>query len=456
MESRKNSWFLWTLTLILALLIVGCSEDKDDVQLPEPMRAEDFPQARPEVVEVGRLLFFDPRLSGNDNISCADCHHPNASTADNLSLPIGEGGSGIGELRDTGESAGTLVVERVPRNAPSIIGLGHKDVLVAFHDGRVEVADGMLITPAGSDFLLGVEPNALKAQAAFPVTSATEMAGQHGENEIADIADSANPDLQKIWALLAQRVAAIPEYVELFMAAYPDEVFGPEDITFTLIVDAIGSFEATFAPVNTEFDKYLRGEPNAMSDSSIAGMNLFFGKAGCSNCHSGTLLSDQEFHAIAVPAIGPGKGHGINGRDDLGRGAVTGNAADDYKFRTPMLRHVWRTGPYMHNGAIKSLRAAVEHHLDPVRSLNSYNCPDQLVLPSRPDLDALDCQAMSTPDTVAAIAAANELKPVALTTAEVDQLMTFLQMLTDLGLQDRIDSGDDIPDSVPSGLPVTR
>ena len=131
-------------------------------------------------VRLGQLLFFDPVLSGNRNISCATCHHPSQGTGDGLSLPIGEGGVGIGPARTTGDEIGTPIDERVPRNAPPLFAIGHEDFTVVFHDGRVTRDDGeAFVSPAGDDLPEGLD-NLVAVQAMFPVTSATEMAGQDG------------------------------------------------------------------------------------------------------------------------------------------------------------------------------------------------------------------------------------------------------------------------------------
>ncbi len=145
-------------------------------------------------VELGKQLFFDKILSGNLNISCATCHHPFAGTGDGLSLSVGEGGRGLGVTRDNGAGS-DAVHERVPRNAPALFNLGAREFTHLFHDGRVQpnpvfprrhrVAGELRNLPDGLD-------NALAVQAMFPVTSATEMAGQAGENPIADAAAAGN------------------------------------------------------------------------------------------------------------------------------------------------------------------------------------------------------------------------------------------------------------------------
>jgi cytochrome c peroxidase len=291
----------------------------------------------------------------------------------------------------------------------------------------------------------------LSVQAMFPPTSATEMAGLPGENAIADAAavgDLAGPN--GVWELLAQRLRDIPEYVDLFDAAY-DDVDDASDITFVHAANAIAAFEAvTWRADNSPFDRYLRGNPSAMSPSARRGMRLFYGRAGCASCHSGVFQTDQGFHAIAMPQVGPGKGDGFDGREDFGLERVTGLASDRYKFRTPTLRNVALTSPYGHAGAYRSLEEVVLHHLDPVGSLESYD-PASAMLPSRADLDVHDFVVQSDPARRAAIGAANELKPVSLSKREIQQLLEFLQALTDPA---SIDLRGDVPARVPSGAPI--
>jgi cytochrome c peroxidase len=395
-------------------------------------------------VELGRVLFFDKELSGNRNTSCATCHHPFAATSDGLSLPVGEGAMGLSVTRDTGEGQDE-VVERVPRNSPALFNLGAIEFSTMFHDGRVAGSPGGFLSPAGPDLPNGLD-SALAVQAMFPVTSATEMAGQLRENKIAKAA-AAN-DLPKIWALLADRLRAIPEYVALFNAAYGIDA---EDITYVHAANAIAAFEeAAWRDDNSPFDQYLRGDEDAMSEAAIRGMDLFYGDAGCSGCHGGPFQTDQNFHAIAMPQIGPGKGDGPSGHEDFGRERVAGIPQDRFRFRTPSLRNVALTAPYGHAGAYASLEAAVRHHLDPVAALNEYD-GSEAVLPSRGDLDAIDFAVMDDPALVADIAAANELAPWPATDNEVADILAFLHALTD---PDALDLRDDVPPSVPSGLPV--
>jgi cytochrome c peroxidase len=272
------------------------------------------------------------------------------------------------------------------------------------------------------------------------------MAGQPGENTIADLTG----DLPALWAALADRLEAIPAYVDQFVHVFPDVSSGP-DITFAHAANAIGAYEMWAGRAdNSPFDDFLRGETDAISAKAQRGMALFYGKAGCATCHSGKFQTDHDFYAIAMPQIGPGKGDGASGREDFGFGRETGDEEDHYKFRTLSLRNVALTGPWGHSGAYNTLEAVVRHHLDPVTNLNSYD-QSQAALPSRADLDALDFSVMNDPALRANIAAANQLEPVSISEPEIDELMAFLHALTDPA---SIDLRDTVPMTVPSDLPV--
>jgi cytochrome c peroxidase len=401
----------------------------------------------PLKVELGRLLFFDKVLSGNENISCATCHHSLTDTGDGLSLPVGEGGVGLGLTRSNGHGA-DAVHERVPRNAPPIFNLGAREFETLFWDGRVSLdEDGNFISPAGSDLPEGLD-NPLAVQAMFPVTSGAEMAGQPGENAQADAA--AAGDLPLVWEIIAEKLRSIPEYVDRFSAVF-DDVNDAADLTYVHAANAIAAFEAhDWRFDDSPFDRHLRGDRGALSGDAKRGMRLFYGKAACGTCHSGKFQTDQSFHAIAMPQIGPGKGDGIDGNEDFGRYRETGDPDDRFRFRTPTLRNVALTGPWGHAGAYDSLEAVVKHHLHPRRSLLRYD-RSQAVLPPRPDLDALDFQVMDDPSKVRSIAEANELRGRKLGKSEFRDLMAFLDALTDPAAQDL---RKDIPFAVPSGLPV--
>jgi len=400
--------------------------------LPLPISDSDFyDNGTPDAakIDLGRMLFFDKELSGNRNISCATCHHPLAGTGDLLSLSIGEGGSGLGPERNTG-LGNEAVLERVPRNAPDIFNRGAREFTSLFHDGRVEVSEDHhqgIRSPAGTLLPPGLD-NVLAAQAMFPVTSATEMAGQSGENSVADLV--AKNDFIGVWNALSLRLQSIPEYVNLFILVF-DDIQTSNDIKFVHAANAIAAFEAaSWRFDNAPFDKFLRGEPAALSAIQKKGMILFYGKAKCASCHSGPFLTDHAFHAVGIPQIGPGKGDGFSGYEDFGRERVSNNPEDRYLFRTPSLRNVTLTGPWGHDGAFRDLKQMVLHKLNPRESLLSYS-KDQAVLPSRSDLDETDFKVMDNPDLISNLLNSNELETIDLTNLEIEQLIAFLHSLTD-------------------------
>jgi cytochrome c peroxidase len=445
--------------VLVATLALGLSAVQA-APLPDPITDADFPSHTDAKVHLGKVLFYDKILSGNRNISCATCHHSLTDTGDGLSLPVGEGGAGLGVARDTG--AGTDAIhERVPRNAPFVFNLGAFEFEEMFHDGRVEYlgqdADGNKVfsSPAGDALPPGLD-SPLAAQAMFPPTSGTEMAGQGDENPVARAA--AAGDVTQVWHLLTKRLRRNPEYVTLFKAAYPGEIRRKRDIMFVHAANAIAAYEGVaFRAINSPFDRYLRDGADTLSPAALRGMDLFYGDlaaggAGCADCHAGPLQTDHGYHAIAMPQIGPGKGDpGVADLyGDFGREQVTLDPNDRYKFRTPSLRNTALTGPWGHDGAYNSLEATVRHHLDPVNALESYD-RTQAVLPPRTDLDAIDFVHHDEPLNRADIAAASEITPIDLTDGEVADLVEFLHALTDPA---SLDLRDTVPSRVPSGLPL--
>lgn len=451
----------------LSILLLGLSgishagNGRINHQLPPPVSDDDFYDGgvpNDKKVELGKLLFYDKILSGNRNISCATCHHALTDTGDGLSLPVGQGGKGLGVCREPGD-----IIERVPRNAPPVFNLGAKHFTRMFHDGRVEVdpyPDDDVIYPSGikspaGDDLPDNLDNVLAAQAMFPVTSPAEMCGYWGENDISenDISEFCYyGDVTAIWATLAVRLQeAVPpqedekDYGDLFVEAF-DDIDDAKDITFAHAANAIAAFEAVaWRADNSPFDRYLRGDKKAMSKTAQNGMKLFYGKADCASCHTGAFQTDMDFHAVAMPQIGPGRGDAVN--EDYGREQVTGDDNDRYKFRTPTLRNVALTGPWGHAGAYNSLEAVVKHFLNPVLALENYDTRQAVLTPAG-DLNDEDFVVMKDPGMWEEIAAANERMPVNLRDWQVADLVEFLRALTDPA---SIDLRKDIPWEVPSG-----
>ena len=402
--------------------------------------------AKPDLasVQLGQLLFYDPILSGNKNISCATCHHPRLGTSDGLSLGIGEGGVGLGADRKFDPE--NPPEQRVPRNSPGLWNLGATEFTSFFHDGRLETDPTQpygIRSPLGQHMRPGFQ-SALAAQAMFPVLSPDEMAGHYSENGVSKaVRQGFFSQEGGAWDIIAARVAAIPEYQGMF-----EDVAPGKKITFVAIANAIADFVAfEWRADNSPFDQAMRGGA-ALSEDADRGKHLFYGKAGCSSCHSGWFQTDHRYHAIAMPQIGPGKAARFENhvRDD-GRLRVTGDEADAFAFRTPSLRNVTLTAPYGHDGAYARLEDVVRHHLSPVAALRSYSI-DKADLPDFSGVD--DQRALKDSDLVDAIARANTLPAIALSDAEVDAILSFLASLEDPA--ERLG----VPDRVPSGLPVDR
>ncbi len=415
---------------------------------PDAFRALDESLAR-----IGRDLFFDPILSGNKDVSCGTCHMPAMASGDGLSLGLGTGAVGLGvERRADGPNAAT---RRIPRNAPALWNLGARDLRVIFRDGRVEPDPDdpdRFLTPQGPLDYMDLN-SVLAAQALFPPTSAEEMAGQPGENEIAD---AASADLihgdEGAWGLLAARVDGIAAYHDAFNAYRGADA----PVRIDEIANALAAFiEWEFRAIDTPFDRYLREEA-ALESVAGLGMQLFYGKAGCAGCHSGPLLSDQDFHAMGQPPIGPGRQQGEDGYSrDIGRAAVTQMPEDLYAFRTPMLRNVAVTGPWGHTGAFSELRDFLDHHIDPAAGLARYE--PQAVLPmledAADDFDRLANETLMSEIRAAAARAMAQRPLVMLDADEVDFLIAFLHALTD---EAALDGRMGAPDSVPSGLALAH
>jgi len=414
---------------------------------PGPVAQSEFTTFPPREVALGRLLFYDPILSGNRNITCGTCHNPRFGTSDGVSLDIGEGGIGLGPARHSDPK--DVPEQRIARNAPGLWNLGAREFSHLFDDGRIEAdpkRKSGIRTPLDEEMVRGFR-SALAAQAMFPVIAPDEMAGHYGENDISTAVRMGRfTGKGGAWSLIAARVAAIPDYRVRF-----DAVLGKgKPIAFTDIANMIAAFVATeWRADDSPFDRAMRGGPK-LRGPAAAGMALFYGKAGCSVCHSGPFQSDQSYHAIAMPQIGPGKvARFETGHRDVGRMRVTGRAADAYKFRTPSLRNVTLTAPYGHDGAYATLEAVVRHHLDPVVSLHAYDRAQAVF----PKFKAKDWAVLDDLAEVARIAAANELAPRHLSEPEVADILAFLVSLTDTGAAK---GRFGVPERVPGGLPVDR
>jgi cytochrome c peroxidase len=231
-----------------------------------------------------------------------------------------------------------------------------------------------------------------------------------------------------------------------------DDVDNALDINITHIVNSIAAFEIhEWTSFDSPFDEYLNGNKTALNLNQIAGMNLFYGKANCSSCHSGSLLSDQKFHSIGIPQFGPGRTRPFDPyARDVGRMVETDDVNDMYKFKTPALRNVSLTAPYGHNGAYPTLKGIIKHHLNPV-AMNKNWKPQYANLPKAPWLEQIDFVTFSDKREQDRIITSIDIKPIDLSEKEIDQLVSFLKSLTGKSGNQR-PLGK--PEKVPSGLTI--
>ena len=409
--------------------------------LPKPLSQDDFLSFDPKQAALGQSLFYDNILSGNRNISCAHCHHPDFGTGDGLSLGIGEGGAGLGPDRTAGTGA-DRVKKRIPRNAPGLWNLGARDLHTMFHDGRLSISDiyeNGFNSPAEEWLPTGLN-SLLAAQALFPLTAQFEMAGNPGENEIIG---AVHDRIDGAWPILAKRVRTAGDYGEKFVEAF-DHISAPEEVSIVEIANALAAFMAVeWQSIDSPFDRYLQGDDTALDAAQLRGMDLFYGKAGCDGCHSGSLLSDQEFHALGLPGFGPGRTRRFDPyARDVGRMGESDRLADAYAFRTPMLRNVALTAPYGHNGAYPTLEGIIRHHLDPTTALAVWDRKDAN-LPEIPWLAATDFVVQSDRREMERQAQAIKMQPRLIDDGEIADIVAFLHALTG-------DSVDNPPFGVPS------
>lgn len=438
--------------LVIAAVVIGSGLDAantpDDprAMLRETLVAQGVgelapPPDHPEaLVELGRLLFFDPELSGNRNISCATCHHPAFASGDALSVSFGSGGIGLGTGRTLDRGA------LIARNAPEIFNRADPAWQSMFWDSRIEIDGDVIRSPAGDHLPVGFS-GPLAIQALFPVSSADEMRGRAGDldvhgrpNEIALLDES---DFTGIWNLVMARITAIPAYVDMFRGAFPD--VASDDLSYQHAAEAIAAFEAeAFTFRDSPWDLWLAGDDTALNDAQVRGASLFFGEAGCASCHSGTLLTDQLPHNIGAPQVGPGRG--ASRPYDFGRFLITGEAEDLFAFRTPPLRNVAVTGPWMHNGAFHELEQAVRHHFAP----QVCWAPTFQFVGMEPELEATVRR-----DSGLAAAVLSGLDPLLPSyrpkDADIEDILAFLEALTSPTLSLMAAR---VPETVPSGLPV--
>ena len=429
-SSLRHATFV--LATVTATLLGGCSEQTTSLELSGSFLDGSVGPRLEPMVELGQALFFDPELSGNRDISCGTCHVPFLTTSEGIPLSIGHGGTELGPFRVRGAAA------IIPRHSLDLFHRSDLDAL--FWDGRVErLSTGEVVGPVPTP--PGIT-TALQLASIVPLLDRHEMRGDPGDigfdgrpNELATLDDD---DALAIWTAIAARLGAIEGYPVLFAQA-----FGDPEIDIGRVAIALARFQEVFwGPLETT----VVTDP-ARADLVAQGEALFRRDGGCARCHSGEHFTDERYHDLAVPPIGPGFADA--GGLDEGRFRVTRAPADRFAFRTPPLRNVALTPPSMHDGAYPTLEAAIRHHFDPAGSLRAYtgeHLPDSLRATLITDPATLDAIAANAAD-------AAPLRP--LTDEEVRALIVFLESLTNPTELTRHPEHA-VPRFVPSGLEVDR
>ncbi len=290
MRRRAGVSSLLVALPLLATVAAGCNRESSPSEQAGGLTAAavlgpmPVPAGNPQTDEkahLGQQLFFDPRLSVNEQLACSSCHLPEKGFSDGLARNKDQKG------------------EELARNSSSLWNSGYEDF------------------PSWDGTMASLEQHSGRALTRF------------GENIPA----------------IVEKVDGIPGYREQFQ-----KIFGGVD--FTNITRALAAFERTLVSWKSPHDRFEAGEKSALSAEEQRGREAFMGKAGCATCHTPPLFTDNRFHALGVPQVGPKP-------DDPGRFTATGDERERGAFRTPTLRNVALTAPYMHDGVFASLEEVV-------------------------------------------------------------------------------------------------
>jgi len=356
----------------------------------------------PQLVDLGRLLFFDPITGLHDDNTCAGCHAPGTGFGDSQSIAIG-----IQNNRVVGPD------RRGPRNqrrTPTVVNAAFYPNLMwngrfaAVSGNPFDNSNGFLFPPPeGATRFPPDDPivrHLLIAQAHLPPTELVEVAGftgtrgtlgprfdpfDDGLGAVIPPPDDSGFRNEPIRQKVLERLDAIPEYRRLFGLAFGDPT-GSARIDFSMFGRAIAEFEFSLVRADAPIDRFARGDDHALSASEKRGAMLFFGRAGCVSCHavsgqSNEMFSDFRMHVAGVPQIAPRFGVGMGNvifdgpaeDEDFGLEQITGDPADRYRFRTSPLRNAALQPAFFHNGAFTRIEDAIRHHLDVLESVNRYD-----------------------------------------------------------------------------------
>jgi cytochrome c peroxidase len=393
----------------------------------------------PRLTNLGRLLWFDTITALNDDNSCSGCHSPTNGFGDTQSIAIGIDNNGIvGPHR-----SGPRNMRRTPTaiNSAFYPSLMWNSRFVALSGNPFDNRSGFLF-PDPEGLSLSSEPHLLVAQAFIPPTERTEAAGFifQGDNHA-------------IRAEVLDRLNANPEYRKLFAEVFPTISAGAP-ITYDMFGMAIAEFEFSLTFANAPVDQFARGEYSALREDEKKGALLFFGQAGCVQCHqvagnSNEMFSDFQNHVAGIPQLVPRVTNntfdGPDANEDFGREEISANSLDRYAFRTSPLRNVAVQGAFMHDGAFTRLEDALRYHL----------AASELALTYRPADQQLD------PDLTGQIGPIDPLishldpalaNPISLTNRQFNQLLGFVRC----GLLDPRARPENLRKLIPASLPSRR
>ena len=360
------------------------------------------PRTDPAKVELGRLLFWDPILSGSKDTACATCHHPDFAYADGRDLSRGTGAVGLGPTRRD-VSKGQVPV--VKRNSPTILNVAFNGLDDNRRRRRGFDGSRQSVDQTRAPMFWDSRVRSLETQALEPIKALEEMRGH------------AYPEAEAVDTVIA-RIRKVPEYVALFQDAFGagTAVDGPQ------LGEAIAAFERSLVAMNSPFDRFRAGDVDALTAQQRRGLETFE-EVGCDRCHDGAMFSDFDHHAEGV------REHPLLAQPDAGAGR--------FRFRTPSLRNVALTAPYMHNGMLPTLKDVLRFY-DEGRSENPNVSNQQ---------DRDRGRDRGRDDNSIARVSGQFRRVDSMSDGEMEDIIAFLNALTDTNF-DRT-----VPARVPSGLP---
>lgn len=297
---------------------------------------DDNPQS-PEKINLGKLLFYDPILSGNKDIACASCHHPDFNFSDGQEISIGTNARGIGSKRQF----------NIPNDIPFVKRNSQTILNTAFNG----ITNNEIPNPKNAVMFWDSRVRSLEKQSLEPIKALEEMRGRAYTEEDA---------LKNV----IERLKKITTYQTLFKKAFEQE----DPITIDNLGKAIASYERTLISNNSRFDQYLRGDKKAISGFELDGLKAFL-RSGCTQCHNGPMLSDFKMHSLGVP-------------DNEKLGFSDSGANAQYAFRTASLRNLAYTQPFMHSGKFGTLERVLEFYEDLAgRKIANKKVPDNFIDP---------------------------------------------------------------------------